>query len=326
MMGLIWYRIWRPLVVAISALFVLAACTKEPAPTSETVPPTLGNRPPVIHSVTFLHDPVPLTKPISVQVVAEDPEREAVSFQYQWYVDNVPLNGQTNPTLPTDLLRRGQMVSVEIVPADGTQKGKAFRSPSVAVANTPPHVTSVTLRPLTVQPGERVEALAETSDPDHDRTDLTYRWFRNTAMIKEGAEPYLDTSGFAPRDQIAVEVTPHDPQESGISLRSTSLILGNRFPKIVSVPPAGISGAQYDYQVSAVDPDGDRITYQLESAPPGMMINQQSGHLAWPIPSNQTGTFHVKVLAKDEQGAAAFQEFDLTLTTPSSQPAGGVKS
>jgi hypothetical protein len=308
-------------------VLVLWSCTRD----STTTAPrgggaTSGNRPPVVHAVTFLHNPIPLTGPVAVQIVADDPEREAVSFQYQWYVNDAPLNGQTSPTLPAKLLRRGQMVSVEIVPVDSTQKGKPFMSLAIAVGNTPPQVTSVTLAPLTAQPGERVEALAEASDPDHDRTDLTYRWFRNTTMVKEGAESYLDTSGFAPRDQIAVEVTPHDPQESGVSLRSAPLILGNRVPKIVSVPPAWITGSQYEYGVKAVDPDGDRITYQLESAPAGMMINEQSGHLAWPIPSNQTGTFHVKVLAKDEQGAAAFQEFDLTLTTPSSQPAGGAKS
>ncbi|ALA60818.1 putative Ig domain-containing protein [Nitrospira moscoviensis] len=308
-------------------VLVLWSCTRDSTTTTSHVGgATSDNRPPVVHSVTFLHNPIQLKGPVAVQVLADDPEREAVSLQYQWYVDDLPLAGQTNPLLPAELLRRGQMVSVEIVPVDSTQKGKPFRSSAIAVGNTPPQVTSVTLAPLTAQPGERVEALAEASDPDHDRTDLTYRWFRNTTTVKEGTESYLDTTGFVPRDQIAVEVTPYDPQESGGSLRSIPLILGNRVPKIVSVPPASTTGSQYEYRVNAVDPDGDRITYQLESAPPGMMINEQSGHLAWPIPSNQTGTFHVKVLAKDEQGAAAFQEFDLTLATPSSQSAVGVKS
>ena len=293
-------------------------------PASGAVSQVRGNQPPVIKSARILNNPLSLASPAGVQIDAEDPEREAVSFQYLWYVNDVALANQTHPTLAPEHLRRGQMVSVEVIPADGTQKGKVFRTEAVTVGNTPPSVTSVTLAPLTAQPGERVEAQAEASDPDHDRTDLSYRWFRNAAMVKEGEAPFLDTTGFAARDQIVVEVTAYDPAVTGNMLRSAPVTLGNRLPKIVSVPPAPGAGDQYVYAVNAVDPDGDRMAFQLETAPPGMMINEQSGQIVWPIlPSNQNGTFHVKVVAKDGQGGAAFQEFDLTFSVQApAKPAG----
>ena len=275
-----------------------------------------NNRPPVIKSAKIMSDPILLTAPVAVQIDAEDPEREAVSFQYQWYVNDVALADQTHPTLAPEFLRRGQMVSVEIVPADGTQKGKAFRTETVPVGNTPPHITSVVLAPPTAQPGERLEAQAEASDFDHDRTDLVYRWFRNATVVKEGEDPFLDTTEFVARDQVVVEVIVHDPASTGNSVRSAPLTLGNRVPRIVSTPPTAVGGDQYVYAVSAIDPDGDRMSFQLEKAPSGMTINEQSGHIVWPLPSHQYGTFHVKVVAQDGQGGAAYQEFDLTLSAP----------
>jgi hypothetical protein len=267
----------------------------------------------VITSARILNDPIPLNGPVTVQVDAEDPEREAVSFQYQWYVDNALVPAQTGATLPAELLKRGQTVMVEIIPTDGANNGQAFHTKSVMVGNTSPKVMAISLTPQTVRPGDRIEAQVEAADPDRDRVDLTYKWFRNDAVMKEGEEPFLDTTGLTSRDQIVVEVTARDPAASSHSLRSDPLVLGNSAPKIVSAPPAPSASDRFEYPVQAVDPDGDRLTYQLETGPPGMTISEATGHLAWSIPPDQHGTFHVKVVAKDGRGGMASQEFDVTL-------------
>ncbi|MBY0247902.1 MAG: Ig domain-containing protein [Nitrospiraceae bacterium] len=250
---------------------------------------------------------------MTVTIEAEDPDREAVSFRYQWYVDGTALAGHTSPTLAPEHLRRGQMVSVEIVPADGAQTGKAYRTAAVVVGNTPPKISGVTVTPLPIVIGENLEAQVEASDPDHDRIDLSYRWFKNDVMIKEGDEPFLMATGFIPQDQIAVEVTARDPSTPGNSVRSASVTVGNRPPKIVSMPPASDAKNPYEYTVKAVDLDGDRMAFQLEAAPSGMTIDQQSGRIVWSIQADQSGTFHVKVIAQDGRGGAAYQEFDLSL-------------
>jgi len=45
-----------------------------------------------------------------------------------------------------------------------------------------------------------------------------------------------------------------------------------------------------------------------------MTISEATGLIAWSIPPDQQGTFHVKVVARDGRGGMASQEFDLTLT------------
>jgi hypothetical protein len=255
-----------------------------------------------------------LDSPVKVQIEAEDPDREAVSFRYQWYADGTALAGQTSPTLAPEHLRRGQMVSVEIVPADGAQTGKAYRTAAVVVGNTPPQISAVTVTPQPIVIGENVEAQAEVSDPDHDRIDVSYRWFKNDVPVKEGDEPFLVTTGFIPQDQIAVEVTARDSSATGKSVRSASLPVGNRPPKILSIPPASNGANPYQYTVKALDLDGDLVAFQLEAAPPGMTIDQQSGHILWSVQADQSGTFHVKVIAQDGRGGVAYQEFDLSLS------------
>lgn len=311
-----------PWLLIPSALVVIALLTHCGSESSKTTGPstdqsTSGNRPPVVKSAKILNDPLTLTEAVAIKIDAEDPEREAVSFRYQWYVNDAPLAGQTGSTLPAELLRRGQAVSVEITPTDGSRKGQPYRTAAVSVGNTPPRVTRVSLTPQIAQSGDRLEVQVDASDMDHDLVDLSYRWLKNNAVVKEGGEPFLDTAGLAVRDEIVVEVTAHDPISTGSSLRSDPVILGNSAPKIVSNPPALGTSDHYEYAVKAVDLDGDRLSYQLEMAPPGMTISEESGRVKWQIPADQHGIFHVKVVVKDGQGGIAFQEFDFTLPAPS---------
>lgn len=312
------------LLVCLPMILAGVACTKEGPAEPAKASPSLGNNgPPVVTSARILNNPLSLDSSASVTIEAEDPEREAVSFRYQWFADGIALAGQTHPTLAPGHMRRGQMMSVEIVPGDGAQTGKAYRTSAVVVGNTAPKVVAVTLSPEVARSGDKLEAQVEASDPDHDRVDLIYKWFRNDTVIKEGEESFLDTTGFATRDKIMVEVTAHDPSVSGKSLKSEPLVLGNSAPQIVSTPPSAVTQDRFDYPVKAMDPDGDQLTYSLEAAPPGMTIGSASGHIEWQIPSDQKGTIHVKVMAKDGQGGLASQDFDLTLTpTTTAKPSG----
>ncbi|MBD0316478.1 MAG: hypothetical protein ICV75_07280 [Nitrospiraceae bacterium] len=303
------------LFVGVALVLSIVSCSGGSSPTAST--PTVsssGNQPPVITSAQLLQNPLSLDAPIAVQIHAEDPEREAVTFQYQWYVNGVEAKGQTNATLPADSLRRGHMITARIVPSDGTQKGNAFWTEAVPVGNTAPRISSVTLAPLAAMAGATLQAHAEVSDPDHDRVELAYRWYKNNDVIKEGEDASLETTGFRSRDQIAVEVTARDPSGLGNAMRSDILVLTNSLPKILSTPPPSTTSERYEYAVKAVDADADKLVYQLDMAPPGMTIDEQSGHIAWQIPSGQHGTFHIKVIARDGQGGEAHQEFDLHLS------------
>ena len=66
--------------------------------------------------------------------------------------------------------------------------------------------------------------------------------------------------------------------------------------------------------VAPSDPDGDPIIYKLEASPPGMSIGEQSGQIHWSVAPDTKGTFHVKVVAKDNRGGFAAQDFELSIS------------
>jgi len=103
----------------------------------------------------------------------------------------------------------------------------------------------------------------------------------------------------------------------------------NRDPQITSMPTSttAVMGESYSYQVTAVDPDGDKLTYSL-SLKPGytMDINPESGLVTthWPADLfsgmwHEPITFPFTVNVSDGKGGYATQTIDMILECPSGQ-------
>jgi hypothetical protein len=270
-------------------------------------------------SARFLKDPLSSAEEAAVQVIAEDPDHEAVTLSYQWYVEGVPLVGETGPTLAPAKFRRGQRVSVEITPADAKQKGSVYRVPPAVVANSPPVIHSVTIARRDTLPANRIEASVDVSDADRDPLALTFQWYRNGALVKEGEEAFLETEGVVAGDLVAVEVTARDPNGAESTARSAPWMMDNRPPRIVSIPPVPQSADSYSYKVQAVDDDGDQLKYVLQTAPVGMTIGED-GRIDWRVPRDHLGVHHVTIIVTDGRGGIASQEFDLQLIPQSPAP------
>ena len=58
------------------------------------------------------------------------------------------------------------------------------------------------------------------------------------------------------------------------------------------------------------------MTFALESAPPGMTIDEKTGRIQWEVPAASAGVYKVKVLVKDDHQGWASQEFDVTIGNP----------
>jgi hypothetical protein len=88
--------------------------------------------------------------------------------------------------------------------------------------------------------------------------------------------------------------------------------MGNRPPLIISSPPAQAGlGQTYIYNVLAVDPDGDKLTYELLRGPVGMVIDSVSGRISWTSTADSKSSLGVIVQVRDDLGAADVQAFDL---------------
>jgi hypothetical protein len=97
--------------------------------------------------------------------------------------------------------------------------------------------------------------------------------------------------------------------------------LGNRPPQIVSSPgPLTGTGQTYIYNVRALDPDGDKLTYELLRGPAGMAIDAVTGRLSWTPAADPKTATGVIIQVRDEAGAAEVQAFELGGSVPGTQP------
>jgi hypothetical protein len=257
-----------------------------------------------------------------VQVEAEDADGDPVAIRRQWLVNGQPIEGETGPSLIPRHLKRGDLLSVEVTPLDNLAAGMPYRTDPVPVGNTPPGVTRVVLDPSPVRVGDPLHAKPEGLDADGDPIRYTFKWWRNNLPQLEGEEGTMQTAGFRRGDTIVVLATPHDAAGPGKSKFSEEITISNSSPTITSSPPTAINAGRYDYAVTAVDADGDPLTYLLQTAPSGMTIDAASGRIEWQIKAQTTGTHRVRVGVEDGHGGRAFQEFDLTLPSPP-PPRGG---
>jgi hypothetical protein len=308
----VYLRSFSLICVLFPLLFIGCNSSSTPDNESSSSNNVLLQRLATIRLATITPDPITLNETVKVLIETDGSQASTAGIQYQWMVNGAPLLDQIGPTLTPTMLKRGDRVSVDLVPTSGTVQGIHYQAGPAMVGNTSPVVTRVSIeRP--VDSHDQVFAKVEAVDADLDEMQFDFRWWRNDKVVKQGPEQTLDTTGFQTKDTLEVEVTPRDQLSAGKPVRSESVYFGNSPPKIISVPAALIVRERYEYTVKAVDADGDPLSFLLEAGPPGMVIDKETGHLVWQIPQDQLGRHRVRIIAEDGQGGTAFQEFDFTL-------------
>jgi len=101
-----------------------------------------------------------------------------------------------------------------------------------------------------------------------------------------------------------------DSQEFMIDLRPF-----NAPPRFSSARPITIPiDEDFEFKIDAIDPDGmnqDLIRYLGVDLPDGARIDEKSGRFTWSPNVRQVGTHSFQVIATDQYGAAASQDFEI---------------
>jgi len=88
----------------------------------------------------------------------------------------------------------------------------------------------------------------------------------------------------------------------------------NNIPQIISRPLTMAKVDQpYQYQVEAVDLDGDNVTYALLTYPSGMVVEEDTGTIQWTPTKVDIGDTLILVEATDENGGKDQQSFYVTV-------------
>ncbi len=188
---------------------------------------------------------------------------------------------------------------------------KAPGDVTVPVPNSPPRITTLDVYPQYPIIGDTIKIEAVTLDKENDPVTISYHWKKNDLPLPVETATLKITEEFKRGDKISVRLIPHDGKTYGSPI-TLNVVIANAPPVIEqSEDMFNIEGSFYSYKIKAHDPDGDKLTYTLKSAPSGMTINPATGQIQWSIPTGFRGEAPVKISVTDGQGGEISQSFTL---------------
>lgn len=176
------------------------------------------------------------------------------------------------------------------------------------VKNRPPAVSKASLQLESKNNVDTIRVVAAAADPDGDPVTLTYEWKVNGNQGGKGDS----FSGFKRGDRIEVSITPFDGKDHG-EAKTVSTEIKNALPKITEQKEYSLEEKRLSYQIKAVDPDGDELSYSLLEAPQGMTIDS-SGIIRWMAPETENGKQKILVKIDDNHGGVVTAEFEIDLS------------
>ncbi len=102
---------------------------------------TIANNSPKVVSVPFSPEYVHAGVDIAVSPVGSDPSGDEVKFHYKWSINGSVLP-EDSPVLRGDRFKRGDTVTLTVVPYSAAGEGEPFNSKKIIIPDAPPRIVS----------------------------------------------------------------------------------------------------------------------------------------------------------------------------------------
>jgi RHS repeat-associated protein len=257
-----------------------------------------------------------VNQPYQYDAVAHDPDNDPIVWDLVEAPDGMSLNLNlgTLRWTPTPDQIGAQHVVLRATDNFGASAIQSFTI-FVQSANRPPVILSSP--PTNAAQSHLYTYAVQASDADHDPLTFLLTTAPSGMQIDPatGIIQWTPAADEAGNQGVALRV---EDGRGGNATQTWSVLvsdtLQNLPPVITSTPPLAPSAGQaYQYQVTAVDPDGPAPTFSLLIGPAGMTIDPVSGLVQWTPTAAQAGTNNVTIVATDDQGASAVQTFGIVV-------------
>jgi hypothetical protein len=284
-------------------LFLVSCSSEKPLEVSGQKP--VG--PTVTEGSAYAMQITPINAYRNTQVYLVPQGFDLSNAKIEWLVNGSPVESPKPGQFSASEVKKGDTVQ-----AKATIQGKEVFSNSIRIINSPPEIAKVKILPDAAQPGDTLSVDVEGKDADEDTVSFTYEWTRNEEPAGNGRQ----IEGQLRRgDKITLTIVPSDGEVTGrpIIVRRE---IKNIPPSILDNRKFSFDGKVYTFQVTANDPDGDTLTYSLQSAPKGMTINQSTGLVYWNVPAEFKGKAPFMVSVSDSQGGESRKSFTIEIKQP----------
>jgi hypothetical protein len=245
----------------------------------ELITITINGRPSA-PTVSIVPSPAPSGNQLTVSIDSEstDPEGDAITYQYDWYLDGTAYASGSASVIPPGVTMRDETWRVEVTPTDGYGDGDVAIA-EVTIINSPPSVDNAILTPSSPTTVDEVLAVGSGwDDQDEDPETYQYLWEKNgTADLTVSTDTY-PASSTVKGDILAVRLTPVDDMSAGANVWSTPVEVLNSPPggQLLEITPAAPEPEEdliCAVITAASDADDDFITYTYAWAVDGVTMS-----------------------------------------------------
>ena len=268
-----------------------------------------GRLPPVIEN--GLPDHIPAGVALNHQISASSPDGAQLIYSIGSQADGLSIS--TGGRVTWNSPQPGTY-PYTIVAAD--ERGVRATVSGVLLVTGPKFETEP---PLQAMVGQEYRYAARATDPDGG--DITYQITRNpdNGAIRVDKDSGTLTWTPAPHSgAFTIELAAISSESGARALQNWTVDVapGSQPPVITSQPPASATvGEAYPYTIEASDPDGDWLTYRLDTCPQDAWLSRQ--HIMWT--PTQAGTAEFAISVSDGQ-ASVQQSWSVTVTEAPNQP------
>ena len=154
------------------------------------------------------------------------------------------------------------------------------------------------------------------TDVDVSQISLSYDAPFNNARIRGKSFYWQPSANQSGRHNVTITATTADGQSDSINF-TIDLRPFNAPPRFSPARPVTVPvDEEFELQISAVDPDGmdqSLIRYLGVDMPNGASLNESTGMFTWTPTIRQVGEHQFQVIATDQFGAAAAQDFTINV-------------
>ena len=140
---------------------------------------------PQLSNVSLTPDPAYTNDTLEVAADIYDPDADAYTIAYAWYVDNVELSNINSATLDGSIFfHKGQDVYAQIRVYDGFGT-QIVNTPTITISNTPPPAPEIAIIPQNVYVDDDLHCSVTHQDTDEDGDPITYmvEWEKNGSLF-----------------------------------------------------------------------------------------------------------------------------------------------
>jgi hypothetical protein len=260
---------------------------------------------------------------------ATDPDGDALGYTLQAGPAGMTIDDKTGLVTWSPNPEQLGTQTVTLMVSDG-RGGSAEQQFTLTTSNAPPDRPPVITSSPVVESQVGVDYLYPVIATDPDGDPLTYTLTTMPAgMVIDPATGRITWTPGA--DEVGTQNATVQVSDGlgGSATQSFSICVdeapGNHDPVIVSQPEtSAVSSAggsssntsNYSYQVEAIDPDRDTLTYSLRQAPDGMTIDPTTGLITWTAPPEDIGTaIPVVVRVTDGRGGSDQQQYTINVSS-----------